>query len=153
MKKDFKSEAIKLRKKGKSYSQILSVVPVSHSSLSIWLRDIKLSELQKANLEKRQVQGSLKGALIRKNDRILRSKKIKESASGDIDKLSKRELWLIGVALYWAEGSKEKDGYDSIQVGFEAQKKPARPDDSGRSGGEHCIHIARVAGSNPATPT
>ena len=36
--------------------------------------------------------------------------------------------------------SKDKDGYNSVQVGFGTQKKSARADDSGPSGGERRIH-------------
>jgi len=35
---------------------------------------------------------------------------------------------------------KSKDGYNSVQVGYGTQKKPARPDDSGHSGGERRVH-------------
>ncbi len=35
----------------------------------------------------------------------------------DIGRLSKRELWLIGVALYWAEGSKEKAKGSLVRLG------------------------------------
>ena len=34
---------------------------------------------------------------------------IYKKARSEIGAVSKRELWLMGVMLYWAEGSKEKD--------------------------------------------
>ena len=36
----------------------------------------------------------------------------------DITHITKRELWLIGVALYWAEGSKEKEYYPGSGIQF-----------------------------------
>ncbi len=47
MKLKEKKKARKLRKKGKSYSEILKKVKVSKSTLSVWLRDIKLTAEQK----------------------------------------------------------------------------------------------------------
>ncbi len=35
-------------------------------------------------------------------------KSIKDKARKEIGRISRRDLWLIGIALYWAEGSKEK---------------------------------------------
>ncbi len=44
-----------------------------------------------------------------KDIRIALTKQIKDKARNEIGKLSQKELWLIGIALYWAEGSKEKE--------------------------------------------
>mgnify|MGYP000140241659 CR=1 FL=1 len=35
-----KEKAITMRKEGKTYSQILAVVPVAKSTLSLWLQDV-----------------------------------------------------------------------------------------------------------------
>jgi hypothetical protein len=42
-----KEKAIKLRKSGATYSEVLREVPVSKSTLSLWLRDVGLSKTQK----------------------------------------------------------------------------------------------------------
>ncbi len=44
--------------------------------------------------------------------------KKKIRAVKEIDKISDRELWLIGIALYWAEGTKEKEHTVSEQTTF-----------------------------------
>jgi hypothetical protein len=36
----------------------------------------------------------------------------------EIGKVSKRELWLVGASLYWAEGSKEKPNHSGFGVKF-----------------------------------
>ena len=43
-KTELNKKAIMLRKKGLTYSAILEKVPVTKASLSLWLRDIRLTE-------------------------------------------------------------------------------------------------------------
>ncbi len=104
-----KLQAIDLRRAGHSYSEILAQIPVAKSSLSLWLRSVGLSKPQKQKLTEKRLAAALRSALKKKEQRIALSHQIKTSAEAEIGKLSKRELWLIGVALYWAEGSKEKE--------------------------------------------
>lgn len=105
-----KALAIKLRKQGLSYSEILEHVSVSESSLSLWLRDIPLSKSQQARLDEKFRSGRLLGAQARARIRAEQTQAILASAEQDIKKISERELWLMGIMLYWAEGSKEKPG-------------------------------------------
>ena len=113
-----KTKAINLRKKGFSYSEILKVVPVAKSTLSLWLRSVGLAKKQKQRLTKKRLKAALKGAMTRKNQRIDITKKIKEKAQKEIGEISKRDLWLIGVALYWGEGEKEKEYRSGPKLGF-----------------------------------
>ncbi len=98
--KDF---AIELRKGGYSYSEIMKFSPVSKSTLSYWFRDIKLSEPQLARLKKKRIEAAQKGS----KTKILKTAKaieeIQKTSAKDIGKISKRELWLMGVILYWRE--------------------------------------------------
>lgn len=107
-KKNFKNTAIQLRKKGNSYSEILNKIPVAKSTLSLWLRSISLSKRQKQTLTLKKRQAAWRGGEARKIDRIKRSQKIIEQAKLEIDKITKRDLLLLGTMLYWAEGQKEK---------------------------------------------
>ena len=50
--------------------------------------------------------------------KLLHIKIIHEASQKEISKISNRELWLIGIALYWAEGSKSKTYSPSIGVVF-----------------------------------
>jgi len=104
-----KNIAIKLRHEGFSYREILKEVRVSKSTLSLWLRGVGLSSKQKQRLTDKKIASALKGAHKKKEIRINSTNKIKKEAKKQIGKLSERELWLIGIALYWGEGSKEKD--------------------------------------------
>ena len=104
-----KEKAIELREKGLSYKDILKEIPVAKSSLSLWLRAVKLSKLQEQKLVEKRIKSALMGAEKRRQQRIYITKKIKEEAKREVGKLSKREIWLIGIALYWAEGKKERN--------------------------------------------
>jgi len=107
-KENFKNKAIKLRKDGKSYSEILKYIPVAKSTLSLWLRSVDLSKRQKQNLTLKKLQAAWRGGEAKKRDRIKRSKEIIEQAKMEVDKITRRDLWLLGTMLYWAEGCKEK---------------------------------------------
>jgi hypothetical protein len=104
-----KIKAIELRKSGKTYSEILKIVPVAKSTLSLWLREVGLSKVQKQTITKKRIDAAFRGAMVRKKQRIESSLKIFLESEKQIKKLSDREFWLIGTALYWAEGSKEKE--------------------------------------------
>ena len=113
-----KEKAIKLRKQGFSYSEILKEVLVAKSTLSLWLRSVGLAKKQKQRLTEKRLTAALRGAKARKDHRIAVTKEIKDKARNEIGKLSKRELWLIGVALYWAEGAKEKPWSVNVDLKF-----------------------------------
>ncbi|MFH0792389.1 MAG: hypothetical protein V1905_04225 [bacterium] len=113
-----KQEAIRLRKKGYSYSEILDKVHVSKASLSLWLRGIKLNEMYRERLRKRQAKGALKGAMVRHKDRLEITERIKNEAKKEIGDITDRELCLIGAALYWGEGSKQRESCPSTEARF-----------------------------------
>lgn len=109
MKKIDKNRAIFLRKQGLSYNDILKKVAVSKSSLSYWLRNIKLDKAQQAELSDRILD--TRGKFLEYNR--LRSYRIRtekdslyNTSKEEIGNITEEELKLIGIALYWAEGYK-----------------------------------------------
>ena len=115
-KQEEREKAIKLRRQGLSYREILEQIPVAKSSLSLWLKSVKLATSQYQRLTDKKRASALRGAMKRNDTRIAFTKEIKDKARVEIGKLSKRELWLVGIALYWAEGSKEKEPHGSQVV-------------------------------------
>lgn len=115
---DEKQLAIKLRKKGFTYGEILRQVPVAKSTLSLWLRSVGLALPQKQRITEKRIQARLRGASARRQKRILLTKQIYSEAGQEIGQISRRELWLIGAALYWAEGNKQKEHNVSQDVKF-----------------------------------
>lgn len=100
------------RKKGLSIKEIAEKVGVSKSTASLWCRDIELTPLQIKRLEEKEkdgrLRGRLKGARVQRERRLREIEKIYQQARKDIKRLNKENLFLIGVALYWAEGHKKQ---------------------------------------------
>ena len=107
--KDF---AIELRKGGYSYSEIKKFCPVPKSTLSYWFRNIKLSEPQLARLKKKRTEAAQRGSKSKTLKTFKAIEEIQKTSAKDIGKISKRELWLMGVVLYWRERLLNKNDSD-----------------------------------------
>ncbi len=118
LKFELKQKAIALREQGKTYSEIMYEVPVAKSTISLWLREVGLSIAQKQIITEKKRRAQRKGADTQRRKRIERQTKLIENAEIEVKSLSKRELWLIGIALYWAEGAKEKENYPGSRTSF-----------------------------------
>ncbi len=108
MKSAEKERAIRLRKEGKTYSEIMAEISIAKSTLAEWLKSVQLAKPQKQRLTKKRKEAALRGAESRRKTRLTEVKGLEVKGVADIDQISNRELWLIGIALYWAEGSKQK---------------------------------------------
>jgi hypothetical protein len=106
-----KIKARKLRKKGESIKKIANILNVSVSTASLWCRDIELTNKQVENLRKRQTDPfygkRLDYYLRKKKEFSLKLLNLKNEGIESIGSLSKREIFLIGIALYWGEGFKK----------------------------------------------
>ncbi len=87
-KKEEKKLAIALRKEGKTYSEILSAVPVCKSTLSLWLQSVRLAKKQKQRITVARVAGQKKGAEVRRRQRIERQQKIYAVSKLDISSIT-----------------------------------------------------------------
>ena len=103
VKKALEPMAVKLRKQGFSYSQIQKEIYVPKSTLSSWLKKIKLTEAQTGKLRERQLRAAKAGSEKKSLRTAQLIEEIKISSAKDVSKISKRELWLMGVMLYWRE--------------------------------------------------
>lgn len=112
MLKKEKEEAIKLRNKGLSIKEIAQRIGVAKSSVSLWVRNVELNLEQIERLSKR-VSG-IRVIEKRRKTRLENEKAkrqiILDKAEKQIKKISQKELWLMGVMLYWAEGGKTQRG-------------------------------------------
>jgi hypothetical protein len=104
-----KEQAIALRRKGFTYSEILQVVHVAKSTLALWLQSVQLAKKQKQVITEKRIAARARGWAVRHRNRVDRQQAIYKIAESQIDHLSPRELWFIGIAIYWAEGAKEKE--------------------------------------------
>lgn len=109
LKNQEKQRALQMRRAGKTYSEILKEIPVAKSTLSLWLREVGLSKKQKQIISEKRLAAALRGAKIKREMRIKRTEKIKLDAVKELECLGKKVFWMVGAALYWAEGSKQKE--------------------------------------------
>jgi hypothetical protein len=105
-KDDLRARARELRLQGWTYDRIEAELGCSRSSVSLWVRDLPKPErrdpTEQAKLAaRRRWQHEL---AVRDEER----QRAKAAAAQEIGKLSDRELFLLGVGLYWAEGGKDK---------------------------------------------
>ncbi|MCR4264173.1 MAG: helix-turn-helix domain-containing protein [Candidatus Roizmanbacteria bacterium] len=112
-----KIKARLMRKNGESIKAIARKIKVSPSTVSLWVRDIELTQLQLRQLEKnlKDPHYGRRHAYLKKimQKRIRKEEQLLKRGIRRIGLLTRRELLLAGTALYWAEGFKK----DS-QVGF-----------------------------------
>jgi transcriptional regulator with XRE-family HTH domain len=105
-----RAEALKLRKKGLSYREILTRLKVSKSSLSEWLRDAPLTDGEKKYLKNRKDAnislGRIRAATSLHQKRIDREKIILLEAQKEFALYVHEPLFCAGLSLYWAEGAK-----------------------------------------------
>jgi len=109
-----RQQATVLRKQGMSYSQIKQILHVSKSTLSIWLKGLPLSKERINELRGRsekRIERFRKRMLMKKRQRLLN---IYNNEKVIIAALSKRELFLSGLFLYWGEGNKSNPHTVSI---------------------------------------
>ncbi len=99
-----KNKAIELRKKGYSYGLILKEIKISKSTLSSWLKEIPYEPNEE--VWARIKTGPLKSGRMKHNKRVRDIADIKNEAKEELGKLSKRDLWMIGLGLYMGEGAK-----------------------------------------------
>ncbi len=116
-KSEYRDLAIRLRKEGKTYGEILEAVPVAKSTLSLWLRAVGMATPQKQRITQKRIDAQRKGALSRHVTRIKQIEDLLRVGQREVGHITERELWLIGAALYWAEGSKQNT--TSISAGIQ----------------------------------
>lgn len=103
---DLRARARELRLRGWTYDRIQAELGCSRSSVSLWVRDLPRPEHRRTPGQAAAI--ARKGWEERLRVRDEERRRAKEDARRSIGELSPRELFLLGVGLYWAEGSKDK---------------------------------------------
>ncbi|MEV6649334.1 hypothetical protein [Streptomyces sp. NPDC051219] len=109
-KDDLRDRARELRLQGLTYDQIQMELGCSKSSISLWVRDLPKPTPRRAPSEQARLAAEKRWEhelRVRDDERRL----TKQLARQEIGELTDRELFLVGVSLYWAEGTKDK-AYD-----------------------------------------
>ena len=104
-----KKEARRLRKEcGYSVCKIAAEVGVSKGTVSVWVRDIELSEGQKNALLQQNPACSCQMAGSAKIRELALEKRMEYQREGKEEAKNNSQLHLEGCMLYWAEGAKDK---------------------------------------------
>jgi len=109
-----REKALALRKEGMSYSQIKKFLKVSKSTLSLWLRNHPLSKERIRELRdynEKRIERFRNTMRLKREERLEETYKMQKK---NILPLSKRELLLTGLMLYWGEGTKSRR--DSLEI-------------------------------------
>lgn len=107
-----KEKAIALRKQGLSYREIENLLLVPRSTLSHWLRDIKLSDEQNQRLTQNYGNGLIKARVKasqwHKAQKVLRLQKAKDEAESVLKEIVINDnlVELAAAMLYLGEGAK-----------------------------------------------
>ncbi|MFF5899461.1 hypothetical protein ACFY8O_26545 [Streptomyces argenteolus] len=105
-KDDLRAKARELRLQGMTYDQIQVELGCSKSSISLWVRDLPKPEPRYSEDERlARMNAGLASLRANQDAERLEAKRIARESVGEV---SDRELFLTGVALYWAEGMKDK---------------------------------------------
>lgn len=104
-----------LRRQGLSYGEIRARLPysVAKGTISRWCREIELTPEQLNRLDQLKSEcwyrNRLKGSKTTQRRRAEEVAAIKADAQADTPRFTRKELWLAGLMLYWAEGTKKND--------------------------------------------
>lgn len=97
---------MELRLQGWTYDQIEAELGCSRSSVSLWVRDLPKPDPRYTPEEHRELMQAGLSRLRKAQDE--ERKRVKQGAAQEIGELTDRELFMAGIALYWAEGQKSK---------------------------------------------
>jgi hypothetical protein len=105
-KDDLRVKARELRLQGWTYDQIQVELGCSKSSISLWVRDLPKPERRDPTEQARlAARKRWEHELAVRDEQRQRAK---AAAAQEIGAMTSRELFMTGVALYWAEGAKDK---------------------------------------------
>ncbi|KDQ67754.1 hypothetical protein AB0K62_25135 [Streptomyces halstedii] len=106
-KDDLRAKARELRRRGLTYDAIQVELGCSKSSISLWVRDLPKPERSRTAVEQARLAGRKRWdheLALRDTER----QRTKAVARKEIGAMSDRDLFLVGTALYWSEGTKDK---------------------------------------------
>ncbi|NWG15900.1 MAG: hypothetical protein HXY41_04625 [Chloroflexi bacterium] len=98
-----------MRRQGMSVRDITKLTGASKASVSLWVRDIELTEAQQDALKEKQRRwaGRNQGGQVNRKKGLERRQVYQEA--GRVKAREMRPLHLAGCMLYWAEGAKSRN--------------------------------------------
>jgi predicted transcriptional regulator len=107
-KKNLKESAILFRGKGYSIKEIAKLLEVAQSTVSLWVRDVKLSEKNRKRIEANKIKGRKRAAETNRNKKLQRELRVIRDCEvfkkNTIIERNDAKIYLS--LLYWGEGAK-----------------------------------------------
>ncbi|MFK4182905.1 hypothetical protein ACI2L4_02630 [Streptomyces sparsogenes] len=110
-----RARAREMRLRGMTYDQIQLELGCSKSSISLWVRDLPKPPPRTREEASAIAKQGWEATLRR---REIERQQTKLAAAREIGELTDRELFLVGVGLYWSEGAKSKPYRPQERVTF-----------------------------------
>ncbi|HCE48669.1 MAG TPA: hypothetical protein DEQ86_00560 [Candidatus Jacksonbacteria bacterium] len=103
-----KLRAISLRKQGYSVNEITSKLGIAKSSISVWVRNVELSQRARERLLKKISAGRLYAAEMKRNHTRLKLDNYRDVAGRAMSeiKIDRTLCKILCSLLYWCEGAK-----------------------------------------------
>lgn len=104
-----RQRALALRSKGYTYREIIDEVSIAKSTLAGWVKNVFPPDTEKKIREiaaKKYREKINEWSKYRSNKLLEESRQEQEKYSKKVWPLSKKDLFLVGTSLYWAEGGK-----------------------------------------------
>lgn len=115
-KDDVRAKARELRLQGMTYDQIQVELGCSKGSISLWVRDLPKPQRKRTREESSAIGRRGWEATLQRRDAERRA--AQQKAADEIGAMTDRELFLLGIGLYRAEGSKSKPYRTQERVTF-----------------------------------
>lgn len=113
-----KNRARKLRKDRQGIYDIARVLNVPTTTISYWCRDIKLTKHDVDKIKQTGIRKARMGMLLytekQRRARIKRTLGERGEGATSVGHLSHRDIFMLGLGLYWGDGYKESNG----ELGF-----------------------------------
>ena len=106
----------RLRAEGLTYSEIAEKTGASKGSISPWVRDVQMSTGSRRRHDERSATARVRAGGTNGRRAAGRRDQLREVAARSFGELTDRDLFVAGLALYWAEGSKDKPWRKSGRV-------------------------------------
>jgi len=97
---------------GLSLGQIQKIIKIPKTTIHLWMKDVPLSAKQKEKIKSEALlllqSGRMRAQRIQKGKKMAKENLLVSRGKNDVGILNEKELFIAGIALYWAEGFKNR---------------------------------------------
>ena len=105
---DLHRECRRLRAMGLTYNEIADKTGASKGSISQWVRDVQMHGASRVRHLELNATARVRAGDTNSRRATARRDELRKTAALSLGEASDRDLFIAGIVLYWAEGSKDK---------------------------------------------